>query len=452
MRSASANTFPKQTFYERLFQPVSNSPLIAFRMLFGFLMAYHFLRSIFNGAIYENYIKPPFTFNYIGFDFLQPLPGNGMYFYAGIMVVLAILIMLGAWYRFAMITFTVMWTAMYLMQKADYNNHYYLMVLLCLLMSFMPAHRYFSVDSKRNAVKITNTCPQFYLWIFMLQIGIVYFFAATSKITSDWFSGKYIEIQFSGFTGRFLTGGLYAQRWFQLCICYGGFLFDLLIIPLLLWKPAKTFAFFLACLFHLFNSYTFSIGIFPYLSIALNLFFLDPGIVHRFFFSRQKPVIEDNVQMKHHSIKSKLLIAGFSIYLIFQLLVPLRSFFYHGNVFWTEEGYRLSWKMMLRTKSGKVHFKVIDPVSNKTWIADPAKLFIPKQVMWLAISPDIIWQYAQRLKKEFAEKGFPNVQVYAIGSVSLNRSKPMPLVDSSINLAGVKWEAFRHSKWITEHE
>ena len=452
MPSLTANNFSKQSFYQRLFLPVNNSPLIAFRMLFGFLMAYHFLTAILNGTIYENFIKPPFTFSYIGFEFLQPLPGKGMYFYVGVMIVLALLIMLGAWYRFAITAFTLMWTAMYLMQKADYNNHYYLMLLLCWIMIFMPADRYFSVDSKRNAVKITNTCHQYYLWIFMAQVAIVYFFAATGKLSSDWFSGKYIEIQFSGLTHRFLTGKLYAQKWFQLFICYGGFLFDLLIIPFLLWRRTKTTAFFLACLFHLFNSYTFSIGIFPYLSIALNLFFLNPPMVQRFFFRRQKPVIEDNTALQKDSMKRKILMACFGIYLFFQLLIPMRSWLFPGNVFWTEEGYRMSWKMMMRTKSGKIYFKVTDPASQKTWKEEPDKIFAPKQIMWLAISPDIIWQYAQRLKKEFAEKGFPNVQVYAIGAVSLNRSKPMPMVDSTVDLANVKWDAFRHSKWITEHQ
>ena len=129
----------------------------------------------------------------------------------------------------------------------------------------------------------------------------------------------------------------------------------------------------------------------------------------------------------------------------------MRSWFYPGNVFWTEEGYRMSWKMMMRTKSGALYFKVKDPVSKKIWKAEPAKIFTPRQMMWLSISPDIIWQYAQRLKKEFEEKGIKNAEVYAIGWVSLNRSKPMPMIDSTVNLAAVKWKPFRHSTWITSH-
>ena len=111
----------------------------------------------------------------------------------------------------------------------------------------------------------------------------------------------------------------------------------------------------------------------------------------------------------------------------------------------------MSWKMMMRAKNGSIYFKVVDPVSKKIWKADPAKIFDPTHMMWLSISPDIIWQYAQRVKKEFNEKGFSHVQVYAIGEVILNRSEPIPLVDSTVDLASVKWQPFSHSPWITDH-
>ena len=109
----------------------------------------------------------------------------------------------------------------------------------------------------------------------------------------------------------------------------------------------------------------------------------------------------------------------------------------------------MSWKMMLRTKGGTVYFKVVDPVSGKTWKVDPAEKFSPVHVMWLSISPDIIWQYAQRVEQDFAKKGFPGVKVYAIGQVTLNREKARPLVDTTIDLAKVEWHPFRHSTWIT---
>ena len=144
----------------RLFKDVDNSPLIVFRVIFGFLLFYHIAASLLNGTVYKNFIQPPFTFNFIGFDFLQPLPGPGMYFYFGAMALFALMIMLGAWYRLSMTAFTILWAGIYLMQKADYNNHYYLVLLVCVLMIFMPANRYYSLDVKRNAVTEKLSCQQ----------------------------------------------------------------------------------------------------------------------------------------------------------------------------------------------------------------------------------------------------------------------------------------------------
>ena len=405
----------------RLFKEVDNSPLIAFRIIFGFLLFYHILAALLNGTVYKNFIQPPFTFNFIGFDFLQPLPGPGMYFYFGLMALLALMIMLGAWYRLSMAGFTILWTGIYLMQKSDYNNHYYLVLLVCFLMVFMPANRYYSLDVKRKAVTKKLSCPQWVTWIFIAQVAVIYFFAAISKLSADWFSGKFIAIQFSRLSTQHIAGILYGQKWFQLLVCYGGFFFDLLIVPLLLWKKTRPYAFLLSCLFHVFNSFTFRIGIFPYLSIALNLFFLEPEKVRRFFFKNKPPFVYSDNNCIHKSINRQLVIYGLGIYLFIQVILPMRSWFFPGNVFWTEEGYRMSWKMMLRSKSGKVHFKVIDPGSGKIWNIDPSKIFTPSHVMWLAISPDIIWQYAQRIKNEFAKKRF-----YSCGGLCNRFSKLKP--------------------------
>ncbi len=442
------NSHSHPSFSDRLFKEVDNSPLIAFRIILGALLLYHITDALLNGTVYNNFIQPPFTFNFIGFDFLQPLPGPGMYFYFGLMAILALLIMAGAWYRLSMAGFTLLWTGLYLMQKSGYNNHYYLVLLVCFLMIFMPANRYYSLDAKRNVVGKKLSCTQWIPWIFIAQVAIIYFFAATSKLSADWFSGKFIAIQFTGLSTRHIFGILYSQKWFQLSVCYGGFVFDLLIVPLLLWRKTRYAAFLLSCLFHLFNSFTFGIGIFPYLSIALNLFFLPPEKVRRFFFKNKPPFVNHGNHVILKSINRQLVMYALSVYLFIQVLLPLRSLFFPGNVFWTEEGYRMSWKMMLRTKSGKIHFKVIDPGSGKIWIIDPSKIFTPSHVMWLAISPDIIWQYAQRIKKEFAGRGLTHVEVYAIDSVSLNRGPYMPLVNPAVNLAAVKWHPFSHSEWI----
>ena len=129
-----------------LFQRIDNSPLIIFRIFFGILVSLECFGAIGTGWVKRNLIDPKYTFPFIDFEFLQPLPGYGMYFYFGIMGLLGIFIAIGLKYRASIITFTVLWTVTYLMQKTAYNNHYYLLILISFAMCFFPAERYRSVE------------------------------------------------------------------------------------------------------------------------------------------------------------------------------------------------------------------------------------------------------------------------------------------------------------------
>ena len=78
-----------------LFTRVDNSGLIFFRIAFGLLIALEAIGGIFTGWIRRTLVEPDFTFNFIGFEFLQPLPGDLMYYYYGLMGVFGILVMIG---------------------------------------------------------------------------------------------------------------------------------------------------------------------------------------------------------------------------------------------------------------------------------------------------------------------------------------------------------------------
>ena len=118
-----------------LFKQIDNSALIIFRVIFGLLCFLESIGAIFTGWIKRTLIDPDFTFSFIGFEWLQPLPGNGMYFYYVIMGILGLCIMVGYKYLWSTILFTILWAGVYFMQKASYNNHYYLLILLSGLMA-----------------------------------------------------------------------------------------------------------------------------------------------------------------------------------------------------------------------------------------------------------------------------------------------------------------------------
>ncbi|MDT7828458.1 HTTM domain-containing protein [Pricia sp. S334] len=428
-----------------LFTKIDNSPLIIFRIFFGILVALECYGAMLTGWIKRTLVEPRFTFNFIGFDWLQPLPGVGMYIYFFIMGTLGVMIALGYRYRFSIISFTLLWTGVYLMQKTSYNNHYYLLVLISGWMCFFPAHRSRSLDLRRHPALKSDAMYAWVKWAIIFQLLIVYVYAAIAKVYGDWLDFGIIRILMLGKEHYYVIGELLQQPWIHKIIGIVGILFDLLIVPALLYKPTRKFAFFVSIFFHLFNSIVFQIGIFPYLSLAFTVFFFKPESIRKIFFKRKKPYLPNKMEVPAYST---LLYTLGGLYFLVQLALPLRQHFIEDEVLWTEEGHRLSWRMMLRSRSGTLQFKVVEKSSENSKIVNLDDYLSKKQKRRIAAYPDFIWQFAQYLKKEYAAQG-TDISVYAVNSkVSINGRPMRAFIDPKVDLAVAKWDYFWHNEWI----
>lgn len=427
-----------------LFKHIDNSGLVVFRVVFGLLITLEAFGAIATGWVKRVLIEPQFTFSFIDFPWLQPLPGEGMYYYFALMGVFGILLMIGYKYRMAAIAYTIMWAGVYFMQKSAYNNHYYLMLLLLGFMSVLPANRWFSLDAKFNPKIKSPSMPRWCALVIILQVWIVYTYASIAKLYPDWLNASMAEILMSGKAHYWLIGDFLQQNWVHWSIAYTGILFDLLIVPFLLWKRTRMLGFVISIFFHLFNSIVFQIGIFPYMSIAFALFFFTPKTVQKRFLPKKQFYNKGEVQVPTYK---KTLITLFSLYFIIQVALPLRHWAIEDNVLWTEEGHRLSWRMMLRTKSGTVKVTVKDKTTGEETRVDIYRELTTKQRRGLATKPDYMWQYAQRLKKQYATQG-KDIAVYFDAKVSVNKRPLTPLIDPTADLAAEKWNYFKHHDWI----
>lgn len=426
-----------------LFKQVDNSPLIVFRIFFGLLIALEAWGAIATGWVRRTLVEPQFTFNFIGFDFLQPLPGLGMYFYFGLMGLFGIFVMLGFKYRFSIIAYTLLWSCVYFMQKTSYNNHYYLLILLLIFMCIVPAHNNFSIDAKKNPELKNISMPNWVVLFIIGQIWIVYTYASLAKLYPDWLDGTFPELLMKGRAHYWLIGDLLQEPWVHMSICIFGILFDLLVVPLLLWKRTRKAMFIASIFFHLFNSIVFQIGIFPYMSLAFTVFFFPKEYIHRKFL-KSKAFYEDAEVKTPHL--APLLKTFFAIWFTVQLILPVRHHFIEGNVFWTEEGHKLSWRMMLRSKGGFASFKIKNLNTGKTEYVKLDEYLTTKQRRNL-LKPDGIYQFTQRLKKEYAEKNIP-IEIYARVKVSLNGRKAAFFIDPKLDLTTIEWDYFFHNEWV----
>ena len=443
-----------RSILNRLLARVDIASLVYFRILFGAIMLWEVVKYYRYGWISRFFIEPPFLFKYYGFEWVQAWPGVGLYIHFAAMGVLALFIVVGLWYRVSAILFFLAYAYFFLLDQAVYLNHLYLIGLISFLMIFIPAHRAFSVDAARHPSLRSDTAPAWALWMLRGQISIVYVFGGIAKLNGDWLHAQPLGIWLAKRSSYPLVGPFFAEEWAAYLFSYGGLLFDLFIVPLLLWRRTRPFALAGAIGFHLANNTLFSIGIFPWLMIAGTMLFLSPDWPRRLLQrlrllrptktgARSKPAAPTGLRRGQWAIASIL-----GLYFLAQLLMPLRHHLYPGNVQWTTEGHRFSWMMKLNDKqpsnlrfsvmglSKSAEEKVITPPSPRRW-----------QERRMATRPDLILQFAHYVADELRKQGFEDFEVHAETSVSLNGRASQPLIDSSVDLARQR-RSLMPASWI----
>lgn len=427
-----------KTLVERLFAPVDIASLVFFRVAFGLIMLWEVYRYFDHDWIRRYWMEPAFHFTYYGFDWVQPWPGNGTVLHFVALGVLAMCITLGLFYRVSSVLFFLGFTYIFLLEQARYLNHFYLIILISFLMIFLPAHRACSLDVLRRPALFSAIVPTWTLWLLRLQIGVVYFYGGLAKLNEDWMRGQPLQDWLADSSHLPLIGPYMTERWMAYAFSYGGLLLDLLLVPLLLWRRTRPFAFVAAVGFHLLNDQLFQIGIFPWFMIAATALFFSadwprrlvtPIARHR---NAPKPPVRRDAPMPPHAGR---IVALLTVYVAFQLLFPLRHYLYPGEANWTEEGHRFSWHMKLRSKSAEATFLVTDPQTEQTWTVDPRDFLEDWQVNKMEARPDMILQFSHFLAAEMRRGGVPNVEVRADVTASLNGRPHQRLVDPTVNLA-----------------
>ena len=431
----------------RLFAPVDIASLVFFRIAFGAVMLWEVWRYFSYGWIGAYYIDPVFHFSYYGFGWVQPWPGNGMYLHFLALGVLAGCVMLGLFYRVATALFFLGFSYVFLLEQTLYLNHFYLICLVSLLMIFVPAHRAFSMDALRKPEIRSRTVPAWALWILAAQMAIAYFYGGLAKLNADWLQGEPMRMWLSASTDFPVIGSLFTREWAPYLFSYGGLLFDLLIVPLLLWRKTRMFAFAAAVGFHVTNAELFQIGIFPWLAIAATTLFLPPSWPRRLANRLSVPWLSREYAetaprtMQPSQASSGLhgrqyaALALLGIFLAVQLLVPLRHHLYPGNANWTEEGHRFAWHMKLRDVQAEATFYATDPDSGEVWELDPERYLTGWQAGRMAPYPDMILQFSHHIADAYRQEGYEDIEIRAEVMASLNGREPQPLVDPDENLA-----------------
>lgn len=420
------------------------------------------VRFMLRGWVTELYVKPGFYFSYYGFEWVKPLGEVGMYAVFSVMALAAVGIALGAFYRISSVTFFLAWTYVELLDVTNYLNHYYFVSLAAFLLMFVPAHRYLSLDVWRRPEIKLEEVPRWVIGALRMQMGIVYVFAGIAKVNADWLlRAQPLKIWLTSKTHLPLIGWTFKYSWTAFAFSWMGCLYDLTVPFFLLWKKTRPFAYLAVIAFHLLTWWLFPIGMFPFIMILGTLVFF-PGEWHLKWQSCildfiKKPQSHEEIQsglrasMPSWSYKNKILPALLAIHLLFQILIPFRYVLYPGNLFWHEQGYRFSWRVMLMEKAGYAIFHVRDPETGKSTEINNLDYLLPNQERMMATQPDLILQFAHYLEDAYIQKGIADPEVYAEVYATLNGSGSRPFTNPKIDLTQRK-EGFAPKDWILPFE
>ena len=409
------------------------------------------------GWVTSVYVTPHFHFTYSGFDWVQPLGSTGMHLLFFCIALSALLITLGLFYRAAAVIFFLSFTYVELIDVTTYLNHYYFISLVAFLMIWLPANRDYSLDVLLRPAIRRRQVPAWCIGILRFQIAVVYVFAGLAKLNADWLiDATPMRIWLPGKTHLPVIGLFMYEEWVAYLFSWFGAAYDLFIVAFLLNRATRPLAFCVVIIFHVATAVFFpGIGMFPYVMIANSLIFFSGNFHERLlsflpYYARTRTAaFTEGFAYRFKS--RKILHAAIWIYIAIQLAIPLRFLLYPGHLFWHEEGYRFSWRVMLMEKSGAAYFTVKDPGSQRSIEVNNAEFLTPLQEKMMNTQPDMILKYAHFLEKTFKQRGMSQPEVYAEIYVSLNGQRSRPFIDSTVNLADqpLSWG---HYPWVLAYE
>lgn len=432
---------------------VSVQSLAVFRIAFGALLVWDCYRFVRDDRIYRYYVEPEFNFPYAGFEWITPLPEPWIH-YAWLGVgVAGFLVAIGLFYRVAIVALTILFSYFFLLDKAEYLNHFYLVILFALLLCVLPANRAYSVDARLLPGVAGDTVPYAAVFVLRAQMEIMLIAAGVVKLTPDWLAGQPLGLWLRN-DGWSPLSSLFAYDGFIVAAAWGTVLLHLLGAPLLLWRRTRLPVFLTYCVFHMANAHYFNIGIFPWMTIAATTIFFAPDWPRQFArwllgrFEDLPPAERPAPAGRPRPVPA-LALGAIAAFLAVQVALPARSVFYGDEVRWTGDGHRFSWRMRIYDRLADGRFVVSMPgPEGRRWVVDPRDVLTDDQTDVMLGRPDLVHQFARHLEERWRADGHGDVEVRAEIRKSLNGRPFQTYIDPSVDLTDVALNQFGPDPWV----
>jgi hypothetical protein len=436
--------------------PVDASSLAVFRILFGLLAFGVVAHYFFSGNIRLYYLEPKLFFHYEWVPWIRPWPGNGMYVHFAVMAIAALGLAFGLFYRISASIFFLSYIYVFLIERAYYNNHEYLISLFAFLFVCTHAHRWASLDLWRNPrLKITATVPFWQIFLFKFQIVVVYFYGGLMKFNGDWLRGEPMRLWLHERAEAPVVGRFFETEFAAYFFSYGGLFFDLLMGWALLFRPTRYWAMGVGLLFNLFNYFFFNIGVFPFLMLSAYVLFMDAAWFKKVYqkLMTQRDALEphapvSDILAQRKSRLSFFVIAFITFYVLIQLLVPWRFIFYKDDVRWVEGSFPFGWRMMSVSKVVKMAMMRIDSVTYQTDSIDFRDDLSEFQAVRFVNSPSMVVEYSKYLRAKLAAQGIEKPLLNLYAWASFNGRPDQLFIKPEFVLADESFTPRTRMRWI----
>jgi len=299
----------------------------------------------------------------------------------------------------------------------------------------------------------SDTEPAWSVWLLRFQIAVVYVFGGLVKLSPDWLRGEPMRYQLSHATGAPVVGQVFGDEWAVYLVSYGGLIFDLFIVPMLLWRRTRTIAFLAVVIFHLTNALWAVIGMFPWLAIAASALFFPPDwprrILEKLELVRRRKTVKESKPAS--PLPRAIILSGLTVYAAIQIFLPIRHLLYRGGVEWTWAEHRFSWRMFVWTYASVANFYVTDPNTGNSTRVDLSEFLTPRQAPQMGYLPDLPLQFAHHLAKVMPRWGPKPLQIQARIYVAINGRKPVLYIDPLADLAAEP-RTLGRPKWLLRND
>ncbi|MEJ6394840.1 HTTM domain-containing protein [Gymnodinialimonas sp. 2305UL16-5] len=433
--------------------PISIQSLVVIRIAFGLILAWDWWRYVNYDRIHRYYVEPDFNFPF--FDFVHPLPDPWIHILWGGIGLFGLLVAVGAFYRVSIVALTGIFAYFFLLDRTQYLNHNYMVILFGLLLVFMPANRAFSVDAWLWPRWRSEVIPRWPVAVLKVQLEIILIYAGIVKITDDWLRGEPLRTWLSGREDAVFFGALFQYDISFVLASWGVIVLHVVGAPLLLWHRTRLAVFLVYVFFHWSNAQLFNIGIFPWITIALSTIFFAPDWPQRLLRAglgrfESLPEMPDLPQAKFRLAPVALI--ALAVWFSVQIVVPQRQIFFDNLVGWTGDGHRFSWRMRIYDRQSEGVFRIVSSDGQQSWEVDPHQVMSFRQARNVLARPDIIYDFAQMLETAWAERGYPDVAVYADVRKSLNGRPMQQFIDPDQDLTAISWDWARPAAWIRPNQ